>query len=99
MGVSVVHMRPLWTDDIPSKVLKLVHKEIFLTRPDNAHFEVNSAGHGPSHVSLWTSLWTSPAKKKRPTDFPRTVNVGVAEGDTCGPRALTVRTPATDTMD
>jgi hypothetical protein len=39
------------------------------------------------------------SEKKRPTDFPRTVKVGVAEGDTCGPRALTVRTLATDIMD
>ena len=36
-------------------------------------------------------VWTSPARKKRPTDFPRKVKVGAAEGDTCGPRALTVR--------
>jgi hypothetical protein len=39
------------------------------------------------------------SEKERPTDFPRTVKVGVAEGDTCGPRALTVRTLSTDTMD
>jgi hypothetical protein len=81
-------MRPLWTDDIPSNVLKLVHKETFLDRPDNPYSE--------EFVDIVVDITS---EKERPTDFPRTVKVGVAEGDTCGPRALTVRTLSTDTMD
>jgi hypothetical protein len=45
-------------------------------------------------------VWTSPEKIFLSwTVWARTVKVGVVEGDTCGPRALTVRTRATDTMD
>jgi hypothetical protein len=98
MGVSVVRMRPLWTDDIPSNFLKLVHGESYSIWSSSPRQHSPSKGTPQltavprAFVDIGVDIvWTSPAKKKRPTDFPRAVKGGAAEGDTCGPRTLTVR--------
>ena len=102
MGVSVVRMRPLWTDDIPSNFLKVVHKRTFLVRagsPRQRPLRRQHAAHSTSHVNVWTSLWTSPAKKKRPSGLPQGGQGRRSRGGHVWPPGLDGPGTFTDTMD
>ena len=102
MGVSVVRMRTLWTADVPTNVPNDVHKQRFLVPAISSlrrPYASQQCRSQPRHVSVWTSLWTSPAKKEiDPSD--REGGQGLrSRGGHVWPPCLDGPDTFTDTMD